>query len=253
MTLRLLTRVAILALLIGWICQSRSDAAIDPEIIVGVWNFDEGKGDVVKDASENGFDGEISNAKWDTGKFGSALNFAKGNTVTIPVGTGSVKDKISLLMWIQFTDLRAQQNYFSIWDQGDNRFVPYKTDAQELRCWSNTWNVGTGLTVKAKTWYHVANVFDGKTASVYVDGEEKVAQGVPAFQLLDQDQTAWIATDRGTGFLSAVIVDDVGLFNDAIGEDDIKSAMNQGIHTAVFAVSPLDKLPTVWARIKAQD
>ena len=43
----------------------------------------------------------------------------------------------------------------------------------------------------------------GESCSIYIDGEEEVSQKVPKFQLQDQDQTAWLATDRGTGFLSA--------------------------------------------------
>ena len=56
-----------------------SDAAIDPQIIVGIWLFDEGKGDVAQDASPNGYDGQINGAKWDKGQFNQALSFSKGN------------------------------------------------------------------------------------------------------------------------------------------------------------------------------
>lgn len=228
-----------------------SDAAIDPKIIVGMWLLDEGKGDVAQDASKNGYDGKINGAKWEKGQFNQALSFSKGNTVTIPVGKGAVTDQMSLLMWIQFTDLGGQQNYFSIWDGANNRYVPYKTDGNEFRSWSNNWNIGSGFTVKAKTWYHVANTYDGKKASIYVDGEQKVSQDVPKFQLLDQEQTAWIATDKGTGFLSACIVDEVGLFNEALSAAEVKTIMAKGIHPAAFTVDPLDKLPTLWGRIKA--
>ena len=228
-----------------------SDAAIDPKNIVGIWLFDDGKGDVAQDASPNGYNGQINGAKWDKGKFDQALSFSKGNTVTIPVGKAAVTDMMSLLMWIQFTDLGGQQNYFSIWDMGDNRYVPYKTDGHEFRSWTNTWNIGSGFTVKAKTWYHVANTYDGKKASIYVDGEQKVSQAVPKFQLLEQEQTAWIATDKGTGFLSACVVDEVGLFNAALSAADVKTVMTKGIHQAAYAVDPLGKLTTLWGRMKA--
>ena len=46
-----------------------------PEGLVGAWLFDEGKGNVAKDASGNGHDGEIRKAKWVDGKFGKALEF----------------------------------------------------------------------------------------------------------------------------------------------------------------------------------
>ena len=40
--------------------------------LVGLWAFDEGTGNKVKDLSGNGNDGTISGAKWVDGKFGKA-------------------------------------------------------------------------------------------------------------------------------------------------------------------------------------
>ena len=60
-------------------------ADIDPESITGMWLFDEGKGGVATDASENGNDGEIHGAKWVDGKFGKALEFdGASNWVEVP-------------------------------------------------------------------------------------------------------------------------------------------------------------------------
>ena len=35
-----------------------------------------------------------------------------------------MRNKASVIMWLQFTDLGGQQNYFSVWDQNSNRLVP---------------------------------------------------------------------------------------------------------------------------------
>ncbi len=236
-----------LSLVVGY-----SQAEIDPDKIVGIWLLDEGKGDTAEDASENGRKGTITNSKWVDGKVDGALEIKKGGTVTIPLGKGIIDDKVTFTLWINFTDIAGQQNYFSIWDQSNNRYVPYKEGANVLRSWTNTWNVTSGVTVKAGTWYHVANVYDGDTCRIYVNGEEKVAQKVPKFQLQDQDQTAWLATDRGTGFLSAVIMDEVGIFNDGLTEDEVQGIMNDGILFTAFAVDPSEKLPVLWGKLKAQ-
>jgi hypothetical protein len=67
---------AMFALLGACILSTPCYARIDPESIIGIWLFDEGKGDVAEDSSENGFDGKIMNgAKWVDGKFGDALEF----------------------------------------------------------------------------------------------------------------------------------------------------------------------------------
>ena len=227
-------------------------AKIDPDRIVGIWLLDEGKGDVAEDASENGREGTITQGQWEEGQFDGALEIKKGGTVTIPLGKGIIEDKVTFTLWLQFTDIGGQQNYFSIWDQSNNRYVPYKNGGNLMRSWTNTWDVASGVTVKAGTWYHVANVYDGETCKIYIDGEEKVSQKVPKFQLLDQDQTAWLATDKGTGFLSATIMDEVGLFNDGLTEDEVQGIMNDGIYHTAFAVEPLDKLPVLWGKLKTR-
>ena len=227
-----------------------SNAKIDPEKIVAIWLLDEGNGDVVGDASENELNGTATNSKWVDGKVNGALSISKGGTVTIPIGKGTIQDKVSFILWLRFTDVAAQQNYFSIWDQSNNRYVPYKNNANILRSWTNSWDIPSGVTVKADTWYHVANIYDGNTVKIYIDGEEKVSQDVPKFQLQDQDQTAWLATDAGTGFLSAVIMDDVGLFKDALSKDEIQNIMENGIFHTAYAVEPSDKLPVLWGKLK---
>lgn len=228
------------------------NAKIDPEKIVAIWLLDEGNGDDVVDASENELNGTATNSEWVDGKVKGALSIKKGGTVTIPIGKGTIRDKMSFILWLQFTDISAQQNYFSIWDQSNNRYVPYKDPGNVLRSWTNSWNIGSGVVAKAGTWYHVANIYDGTTAKIYVDGEEKVSRGVAKFQLQDQDQTAWLATDKGTGFLSAVIMDEVGLFNDALTKDEIQNIMENGIYHTAYAVEPADKLSTVWGKLKQQ-
>ena len=155
---------------------SYSDAEIDPEKIVGIWLLDEDKGEKVEDVSGNGYDGTITQSDWVKGKVDGALDIKRGGTVKIPFGQGVITDKMSFILWIQFTNLAEQQNYFSIHDQSNNRYVPYKEGANTLRFWSNKWNVSSGVVVKAGTWYHVANVYDGNTAKIYVDGEEKISQ-----------------------------------------------------------------------------
>ncbi len=236
-----------LGLVVGY-----SQAEIDPDKIVGIWLLDEGKGDVAEDASENGRKGTITQSNWENGKFDGALEIKKGGTVTIPLGKGIIQDKVSFVLWLNFTDIAGQQNYFSIWDQSNNRYVPYKEGPNILRSWTNTWNVSSGVTVKADKWYHVANVYDGETCSIYINGKAEVSQKVPKFQLQDQEQTAWLATDKGTNFLSAVIMDEVGLFNDGLTEDEIQRIMNDGIFHTAFAVEPSDKLPLLWGKLKSQ-
>lgn len=226
-------------------------AGIDPATIVGIWLLDEDKGEITKDYSANGFDGQIKGTKKENGVFGKALNFAKGDTVTINLGKGTITNKVTVVMWIKFTDLSGQQNYYSIWDQSDHRYVPYKTTADEFHFWSNNWDVGSGFFAMKNKWTHVANIYDGSKVSIIIDGELRTSQPVPAFTLAEQQQTSWLATDKG-GWISACVIDDVGLFNTALTEENVKNIMRNGIAkvTGIVSVSKLGSLATSWGKIK---
>ena len=68
--------ISAVALFISGTLAVSSYAALDPDTIVGIWKFDEGKGDTTKDVSGNGNDGTLINKpKWVDGKFGKALEF----------------------------------------------------------------------------------------------------------------------------------------------------------------------------------
>ena len=125
-------KILLCATLVLTLVAGYSDAKIDPDRIVGIWLLDEGNGDVAEDASGNERDGTITQSNWADGKFDGALEIKKGGTVTIPLGTGIIEDKVTFVLWLNFTDIAGQQNYFSIWDQSNNRYVPYKEGANVL-------------------------------------------------------------------------------------------------------------------------
>ena len=245
-------KILLCAMLALSLAVSYSQAEIDPDRIVGIWLLDEGKGDTAEDASENGREGTITNAKWAKGKFDGALEIKKGGTVTIPLGKGIIEDKVTFILVAKLYRHRGSTELLLDMGLEQQPLCPLQRGANVLRSWTNTWNVTSGVTVKAGTWYHVANVYDGETCKIYVDGEEKVSQKVPKFQLQDQDQTAWLATDKGVGFLSATIMDEVGLFNDGLTEDEVQGIMNDGILFTAFAVDPSEKLPVLWGKLKSQ-
>ncbi|MYC75233.1 hypothetical protein F4X10_05600 [Candidatus Poribacteria bacterium] len=58
-----------------------SAAEVSVDDAIGIWLFDEGRGNVAKDSSPNGNDGElIAGPKWVEGKFGGALEFDGSGT-----------------------------------------------------------------------------------------------------------------------------------------------------------------------------
>jgi len=98
----LISFVALFAIVI---LASSSYAKIDPKTCVGVWLFDEGKGDTTADSSGNKYDGTLMNKpKWVVGKFGKALDFGAANDhVSIPNGAAGLEQQfsqMSIVAWV---------------------------------------------------------------------------------------------------------------------------------------------------------
>ena len=93
---------AVLALLSG----PSTEAAVD-ENTVAVWLFDEGTGDVAKDASGNGHDGEFAGKpKWVKAKFGGGLEFP-GNDSGYVVVESTKKlelETLSIEAWVKVAE-----------------------------------------------------------------------------------------------------------------------------------------------------
>ena len=67
--------IAIMILSIVMIPTSEAKFAADT--IQGMWTFEEGKGDTVKDLSGNGSDGVfVGDVKWTEAKFGGGIEFS---------------------------------------------------------------------------------------------------------------------------------------------------------------------------------
>lgn len=259
--------VGIIALFAVGILVNPSYAKIDLETCVGIWLFDEGKGNVARDSSGNGQDGEVlADVKWVKGMFDDALVFPGKVTntsyVRVPNNPSLDLSEHSITAWIEVTPT-----------EGDWQVIVGKWEPHTLRNYTLLTYLDTGIffaqftsggeaqykTALGKTvvtdgeWHHVACTYDGAILKAYVDGlmEGQVAAMEP--DLTPGDLTIgarWAGTHPTTG-----IIDDVGLFRVALEEDEIKEIMTNGLQEVLglTAVEPLGKLTTTWAGIKAQD
>jgi len=74
--------------------------------IIGVWLFDDGKGDILKDISGNGHDGVITGGKWiEDGKFGKALEFDSDTFVVVddPDDVFALPEGLTVTIWAYLT------------------------------------------------------------------------------------------------------------------------------------------------------
>ena len=100
--------VVCVSLVVLWsILAGSGHAAIDPESIIAIWTFEEGRGEDVKDVSGNGNDGFfLGKPKWVDGQFGTALDFASlGDVVQIAeFGNVAPTKEATLTVWTKLGD-----------------------------------------------------------------------------------------------------------------------------------------------------
>lgn len=237
--------------------------AIDSNIIVGIWLFDGKKGNVVEDASANGHKGEIvGNVEWVEGKFGSALEFGKGDSyVLIPHDESLNLKTFSITAWVNLIDLGAYAGIVEKFEvEGDIRSFYLDVNPDGILYGGfkgeNGWNSCMSEKVTDENWHHVAVIYDMKKLLTYVDGDSfsDIAIGVEegiepllttASVFIGGPATGGCGPNQG-------IIDEVGIFNDALTSADVNNIMKNGLRQSVLAVEFSEKLALTWGSIKFQ-
>ena len=255
-----LTVICISCIIVSLIFVGMSNARIDPETCIGMWLFDEGKGDVAEDSSRNGNDGTLENGpKWVDGKFGKALSF--GGVDDFVGGTNPIintADPFTVAGWVKLSTFVSTDrgniivgNYNGQWK---GYYLNVKSNGRPNLCVGRQ----SDTTVKEATspdaitlnaWYYIVGVYDGTGPKVYVNGVLKNSQAYSPVE----PETANTRIGGGqwnppraqvTG-----LIDEVAIFNVALTEGDIKNVMKRGLKD-MAAVYPSGKVSTTWGEIK---
>ena len=246
---------AVLALIGGL----STDAAVD-ENTVAVWLFDEGAGDVVKDVSGNGHDGEFAGKpKWVKAEFGGGLEFP-GNDSGYVVVKSTKKlelETLSIEAWVKVAEgtgkwqgiICKQQagcgnRNYGIWVHVDHHVLHSEIGA----------NGACGFSIDGTTkitddkWHHLAFTYDGKMGRAYVDGELEIeAPNGTSFQSADPITIGVPNLNNANGLKG--VIDEVRISNVARTEAEIQEAMDVGL-AAILNVEPSGKLATRWGYLK---
>jgi len=235
--------------------------SLDKDSVVGMWLFDDGKGDVAKDSSGNGNDGKlISSPKWvNDGKIGGALEFefAKANNVRAPLPHSNT---VTVALWAKYKTLptanigliHVQAGEIVNGGPGTKTIGMWVENSTQL--WGRVIPDGGGNTnfpknesLKADTWYHIAMVIDptAKKARQYVNAKEVGVVDYPG-KLTKYD---FINIGRQGSETWDGVIDEVIFLNEALSVDDLKK-LSDGIEAAL-SVEPIHKLATTWGEIKA--
>jgi hypothetical protein len=232
-----------------------SYAEIDEASFIGMWLFDDNKGDTAKDSSQNGNDGTfIGDPQWVEGKFGKALSFdGVDDYMDTGLNTDDLSSPITISFWMNAAQIKKSPlvSGYNGADPNANRWdIQLNRDgAGKIRWVEHEGRDGaiSETVIQADTWYHIAVIHDlpNSESHIFVNGELEATAKIE--QDLNTGRVLQIAD--GDGDCYGGIIDDVAIFNAVLTEDDILTIMNKGLE-GMTAVSPSGKLASTWADIK---
>ena len=234
--------------------------ALDTDGLVGAWLLDEGKGEAVKDSSDNGLDGKIAKGKpkWVDGKFGGAMEFGGQDMVTVDDDNALDLEEFTIAAWVNIPKISgawqiiASKEHRNPTGRNYGLFGNINTGVVH---YSFTTNAGW-KSFDAKTavtdgdWHHVAGTYDGSDFKLYLDGAVD-AQVAPGTKPDTHDNFLFIGgCDIGNYWMTGTI-DEVVLYNRALSEKELNELMEDGMEVTLD-VEPGGKLVTTWSRLKTR-
>ena len=259
----------------GVILTNTSDAqTVADEDVMGIWLFDEGRGENIADSSGNGRDGKLllpGKSEWIDGKFGKALEF-DGNQAFVemndPMNTGREGHTIS--MWVKPD---AVQKDFTVIISNHNP-TPQGFSLQQRAAEVNNffhglvvadaWQ-GPPFAVRPATqltegeWQHLVLVRDGRKGILthWRNGEPTVGYPILKGAQTKSDDNLRIGNTAAVKHVEWAAnrefkgaVDEVIIFNRPLALDEVLVLSEKSIEKSL-AVSRVGKLATTWGKVKS--
>jgi glycerophosphoryl diester phosphodiesterase len=184
--------------------------------LIAHWSFDENTGSNANDLAFNGNTLNTSNANWTGGISQSALHFNGTSSYVNILPSPSLDidlDAVSISAWIKLEELPSQMpdDYGPIYDSDEDYYVLYLDKAnQELR-----FKVKDGLGLVSRPgipqsdltlnqWIHVAGIYNGKEAMIYLNGELADSHATSGIGVLGSNQNAEIGRNNGNYFKGSI-------------------------------------------------
>ena len=214
--------------------------------LVGWWRLDEGSGTTAYDSSGSGNDARFEGAPvWvDSGKLGGALKFNGSSDYLAAPDSESLDiggDQLSIAAWVNGEDWPAANHVLRKISNADTSSIyMLRVQPDTVRVYLNT-SAGEviidGTTALAPNeWAHIAVTYDGADARIYVNGQVDGSMSVTG-ELTQSDNEVRIGRGEPAGYFMGML-DDVRLYNHALTEDELVSAMEGGGTAYPSAGSP---------------
>jgi glucose/arabinose dehydrogenase/PKD repeat protein len=199
--------------------------------LVAAYSFDENTGATTADDSGSGNVGTTGNAVWTPlGHYGGAYLF-DGSTARITVADSpslDLTDQMTLMAWVQPTALNGYWNDVIIKEDGQYYLLadsPAGTPAT-----GGTFHPFGPLQgpsgLAPNQWTHLASRYDGSTLQLYVNGALVASQALTG-PILPSSLPLQIGGHSLYGEYFTGSIDEVRIYNRALGASEIQSAMNR--------------------------
>jgi len=225
--------------------------------------FDEGSGDVAKDISEHGNDGDIIGAKWVQGKDGGALEFNGTDAyVEVPYNDMfNLNESFTLAAWVKPAQAPfVAEQWRGIINGQKSTHGPYLLQMSaangEIGAWlGGNWNYKvTNAVLNTDDFWHLVGTYDvNEGFKNYVNGE---FDSESAGNIAVRDNVAeGVVIGHNYSFANRWfdgIIDEAVIFNRALSADEVKDLHDGEIKKQYAAVSPVGRLTTTWAHVKGR-
>ncbi len=240
-----------------------SALAGDPDLVF-YFSYDNPiNGDTITDESDNALKGTIMNKadQVDGGKRGKAMEFETGSYIdmdgpNIPIDI-IPKEEMTLCAWVKAVNTGQDHAIFNARASDATWLIHPELKGGGGFRWLLRASGGAtifdlrGGVVDWEEWLHYAGVFNGKRATLYINGEAEIDQAASGEIAGDWGQGARIGYNIDNARPFTGLMDDICMWKRALTQDEIKLVMKDG-PGGIFseAVSPVGSLTTTWGELK---
>ena len=232
------------------------------EGLLAYLSFDEGSGDVAGDSSGLGNDGEIFDAEWVEGRFGSALSF-NGESAYVEITYNedfSITEGITLAAWVKIDHLPLATAYTGIINGKMSTYGPYLLQTSTLNGLSvyefsvylgGAWSWNISETEESTEWTHLVGTYDGENSIIYVNGKLDAEKPLGGNIDANVDEGVVIGHNYGhAGRWFHGLIDEASIYKRAISEIEVRDLYEGGMD--IKAVSPELKAAVSWGELKTR-
>ena len=207
------------------------------------------------DATGNGHDGQIANGTvlfeniGASNRTGTAASFPDNGRIDIPYSPDLNPESFTVALWAKPTSTGGYASPITSRNdvnggQSTHGYIIYNDNGGNWNFWTGDgdpgWDTLYGGPVSINEWTHLAISYDSETETktIWINGTQKGADSAPNQYSQNgtvdaMDLHLGAGQDDGANFFFSGDLDDVGIWNEALPEDEIKSIMENGISSSL--------------------